>query len=475
MSYELRRKQSVFLFSCCSLKFSLTGKFDFATQQFNFYLLMKKLLAFGLMALAFCTLSAQEDYTSFFTGSLMDATTTPIGGVCLMGGATENDNAMRWFLERADGGDILVIRASGSDGYNDYMFSDLGVTVNSVESIVFNNAQAATDPYVLDRIAKAEAIWIAGGNQYNYVSFWRNTAVANLINTAITERNIVIGGTSAGMAILGGVYFTAQNGTVTSTTALANPYDNKVAISNAPFIRVPYLTQVITDTHYDNPDRRGRHTVFLARAIVDYNTPYYGIACDEYTAVCIDESGIASVYGTYPDFDDNAYFITPNCEVMNNLPENCASNQPLSWSQDGQALKVYAVKGTPTGLYTFDLNTWIDGDGGEWQDWSTDAGSFAAIEGNAPVCNPVNTTIVNPNLSFEVFPNPNNGRVRIQLNSSNRTEGNIQLLDASGKLLQSWPVVGSTDNLDLSTLSSGVYWLEYVNGEDRAVRQIVVR
>ncbi len=437
---------------------------------------MKKLLASGLMVLAFCTLNAQENYTSYFTGSLMDLVTSPAGGVCLMGGATENDNAMRWFLQRANGGDVLVIRASGADGYNDYMFNDLGITINSVESIVFNNAQAAADPYVLDRISKAEAIWIAGGDQYNYVSFWRNTGVANLINTAITQRNIVIGGTSAGMAILGGAYFTAQNGTVTSATALANPYHSKVAISNQPFIRVPYLDQVITDTHYDNPDRRGRHTVFLARAIVDYNTPYYGIACDEYTAVCIDENGTASVYGTYPDFDDNAYFITPNCEVMNNLPENCVSGQPLNWNQAGQALKVYAIKGTPTGLYTFDLNNWTEGVGGDWQDWSADNGSFTSIEGNTPNCNPVSTaTLVNSDFSFEVFPNPNSGKVRIRLNASIPTEGNIRLLDTAGKLLQSWPINGATDNLDLSALSPGIYLLEYVNGDERAVRQIVVR
>ena len=53
-----------------------------------------------------------------------------------MGGATEDDNAMIWFLERSNGGDILVLRTSGSDGYNNYLFSELGVNVNSVETIV---------------------------------------------------------------------------------------------------------------------------------------------------------------------------------------------------------------------------------------------------------------------------------------------------------------------------------------------------
>ena len=42
-----------------------------------------------------------------------------------MGGASEDDNAMKWFLERANGGDVLVLRATGADGYNDYLFSSL--------------------------------------------------------------------------------------------------------------------------------------------------------------------------------------------------------------------------------------------------------------------------------------------------------------------------------------------------------------
>ena len=29
-----------------------------------------------------------------------------------------------WILERSNGGDILVLRTSGSDGYNNYLFSE---------------------------------------------------------------------------------------------------------------------------------------------------------------------------------------------------------------------------------------------------------------------------------------------------------------------------------------------------------------
>ena len=143
-----------------------------------------------------------------------------------MGGASEHDEAMKWFLQQSNGGDILVLRATGSNGYNNYMYSQLGVSVNSVETIVCHNAQAAYESYVQDRIKKAEAIWFAGGDQWTYITYWRNTPVDSLINKGLAERNLVIGGTSAGMAIQGAYCFSAQNGTVTSPTALSNPFVN---------------------------------------------------------------------------------------------------------------------------------------------------------------------------------------------------------------------------------------------------------
>ncbi|MCH4822657.1 Type 1 glutamine amidotransferase-like domain-containing protein [Gramella lutea] len=186
-----------------------------------------------------------KDYTSYKTGSETDKETDPIGGICLMGGATESDEAMKWFLERAKGGDVLVLRTSGSDGYNNYMYSRLGVELNSVETIVCKNANASSDPDLHEKIKNAEAIWFAGGDQWDYVSFWRDTKVAELINKGIKERNIVIGGTSAGMAIMGGFYYSAENGSVRSDEALQNPYNRDVTIGNSKFIENDILADVI--------------------------------------------------------------------------------------------------------------------------------------------------------------------------------------------------------------------------------------
>lgn len=84
-----------------------------------------------LLHLFIAIYSTSQTYTTYFTGNTEDLITTPSGGICLMGGASEDDEAMKWFLNRANGGDVLVLRTSGgSNGYNEYMYSDLGVTLN---------------------------------------------------------------------------------------------------------------------------------------------------------------------------------------------------------------------------------------------------------------------------------------------------------------------------------------------------------
>lgn len=360
----------------------------------------------GAMALA------AQSYTSYFTGNGTDVSPAPLGGTCMMGGAAEHDGAMAWFLQRANGGDILVLRASGSNGYNDYMYSELG-GVNSVETIVFHNATASTDPYVLERIDKAEAIWFAGGDQWNYVSYWRNSPVAEHINQAIVQRNIAIGGTSAGMAILGGHYFTAQNGSVTSATALANPYTSTVTISGDPFLDVPYMHDVITDTHYDDPDRRGRHTAFLARMATDQGIRARGIACNEYVAVTIDPEGMAKVWGDWPNYQEYAYFLQVNC-VEPVVPEVCMAGQPLTWQRNGEALKVYKVPGLMQGGNWFDLNEWESGSGGSWQHWTVQAGAFSAQPGNAVECGGSVSVAVPDQAATEVLWDRPRSQARIQ-------------------------------------------------------------
>lgn len=317
-----------------------------------------------------------QSYTSYFSGNSKDIFTQASGGVCLMGGSSENDEAMKWFLKKANGGDVLVLRASGSDGYNDYMFEQLGIPLNSVETIVFHDSTASNEQYIHKKIAQAEAIWLAGGDQWKYVFYWRNTQIVRLINEAIQNRNIAIGGTSAGMAVMGGFYYSAEKNSVTSAEALEDPYHSSVTVDSAKFITNEWLSDVVTDTHYSNRNRKGRHVTFLARILVDYGDKAKGIACDEKIAVCIDSNGLSKIYGDYPQSENKAYFIQVNQESTQTLPENCTQNQALTWKWEGKSLKVYAVHGTMSGENTFDLADWKTANGGQWENWWVEAGQL---------------------------------------------------------------------------------------------------
>ena len=433
--------------------------------------MMKNLLFFFLLPLV----GIGQTYTSYFTGNTSDVETSPSGGVCLMGGSTEDDNAMKWFLERADGGDILVLRASGSDGYNNYLYSELGVTVNSVETIKFNSAEASNDPYVLQKIQQAEAIWFAGGNQWNYVSYWRNSPVDSLINIAISERNIVIGGTSAGMVIQGSYYFSAQNGTVTSEQALANPYNDRMTVEGTPFLINNYLQDVITDTHFDDPDRKGRLITFLARIYTDNGVQARAIACDEFTAVCIDTEGTARVFGGHPTYDDNAYFLQTNCEISSPEPENCSEGNPLTWNHNGKAVKVYQVKGTADGSNSLDLNSWKDGTGGVWMDWSVDEGAFSENAGEPLDC-AVNTNESSIEVDVQLFPSIANTSVTIASQKIDLNIKDVKVLNTLGQEIQLKISHQSQDSikLDVMDLRPGVYYVRIISkGKEFSVIEFI--
>lgn len=408
-----------------------------------------------------------QDYVSWRVGNNTSLVVQPSGGVCLMGGATENDDAMRWFLQRANGGDVLVLRASGQDGYNPYFYNDLGVALNAVETIRFNNSNASNNSYIHQRISEADAIWFAGGDQWNYVSYWRNTPIDSLINIAVQERNCVIGGTSAGMAILGEYYFSAQAGTITSSVALSNPTLSASSVSLSPFLTVPFLGQTITDTHYDNPDRKGRHIVFLANAYAQEPQHVKGIACDEYTAVCIDTTGWARVFGDFPAFDDNAYFLQMNCALSEGSPEAYSSNEPLTWDRNQEAIQVYSIKGTQSGQNGFNVSNWSEGNGGEWSFWSVNSGSLNQTSATEPACV---SQIDELDFDLQLYPNPTTGELTV---SSSFPFNQVSFFNTLGQ--QFFPTITQLNSIDLKHFPPGVYICRIEISGKSITQKIVVR
>jgi cyanophycinase-like exopeptidase len=426
-----------------------------------------------LLVFLMCRSHAQN-YTSYITGNSADTATIPLFGIALAGGATDNDQAMQWLLQRASGGDVLVLRASGSDGYNDYFFSDLGVPVHSVETIVCHNAQASYEDYIIEKIGQAELIFFAGGDQWNYISYWKDSPVEDAINNHMNSKQAPIGGTSAGMAILGGHYFSAENGTVYSEEALSNPYNEFMTIGHQDFLQTPFLHDVITDTHYDDPDRRGRHVAFLARIYADGYPQALGIACEEYTCVCIDETGLARAFGDYPEYDDYAYFIRHGCEDVL-TPELCAPNETLVWENNENALYALKTAASTSGDGTFSLIDWQTFEGGDWQEWwVTDGVLEVNLTSLGPFCPLQEVNAISDPRYFELVIHPNPAHDLVNITLTKNAERTI-VSDILGNTLLEQKIRERSVVIDIESLQPGNYFINVLSTDGtRAMGRFVV-
>lgn len=250
---------------------------------------------------------------------------------------------MARFLAAANGGDVSVIRASGSTGYNDYMM-DLA-DIHSAETFLITSRDAASNTTMNQILSQSEALFVAGGDQWNYSIHWSETPLDAAIRGLKDVKRIPFGGTSAGAMIWGGRFFDARNGTITSAEALADPFDEKLSLSPGLFGSAPILQNFIIDTHFSERDREGRLMAFMARG----RTPEYmpgGIAIDEKTAFVLDEDGIGTAYGL-----GFVWIYLPD-ETLGG-PETLVASIPLTWNRGGRAVRVWKLS---TGD-RFDLNT----------------------------------------------------------------------------------------------------------------------
>jgi beta-aspartyl-peptidase (threonine type) len=218
--------------------------------------------------------------------------------LALMGGGGSVDAAYRAIASHAGGGRIVILRAVSDDSFDpddgNYGESFRGKwgPVVSAETIVFHHREASFDARVLAALRGADGIFLAGGDQANYLNYWRGTPVQDALNAHV-RANRPIGGSSAGLAVLGHYSYTAlDGGSMESKVALADPFAAGVTLES-DFLHFRGLENVITDTHFSARCRLGRLIVFIAR--LDREHPaadVFGVGVDEKSALLIGADGI---------------------------------------------------------------------------------------------------------------------------------------------------------------------------------------
>lgn len=218
------------------------------------------------------------------------------GPVLAVGGGTEDygawsDAADGWFAGQAGMGHIVVIASSPQSQWIPEYLESLGAA--SAVNLTIPDRQTANSPETAAVIAAADGIWFKGGDQSTYVRYRKGT----LTETAIDAHHAsggVIGGTSAGCAVLGQVVYDATAGSLQPADALVD--------GRAPQISLLYdflglVPGVIFDTHFTERGRQARFLPLRGATRADADLDLVGIGVDHKTALAIGTDEVAEVIG----------------------------------------------------------------------------------------------------------------------------------------------------------------------------------
>ena len=276
----------------------------------------------------------------------------------LVGGGGEgygswSDQPYSWFVQKADSGKIINIDVDETSDWYPTYFISLGADLTS-RSLQISSIEDANNFLTYQELLSADGIFIEGGDQWDYITTWKNTYVQTAIEFVYNNGG-VIGGNSAGMAILGEVVFDAEHGSLTSDQAAYNPYHYRLSLTD-DFLSI--LSNVITDSHFNERGRLGRLIVMLARRSQDFEQDLLGIGVEYKTAFCIDENMVGEVHGEMVTIVSKTDSSDIQCAI-NEPPRftNIAFNQLLDGSQFNIETREMVEDGFWLNPYEPEMNT----------------------------------------------------------------------------------------------------------------------
>ena len=280
------------------------------------------------------------------------------GSIMLVGGGGEgygswSDQPYSWFVQKADSGKIINIDVDETSDWYPTYFISLGADLTS-RSLQISSIEDANNFLTYQELLSADGIFIEGGDQWDYITTWKNTYVQTAIEFVYNNGG-VIGGNSAGMAILGEVVFDAEHGSLTSDQAAYNPYHYRLSLTD-DFLSI--LSNVITDSHFNERGRLGRLIVMLARRSQDFEQDLLGIGVEYKTAFCIDENMVGEVHGEMVTIVSKTDSSDIQCAI-NEPPRftNIAFNQLLDGSQFNIETREMVEDGFWLNPYEPEMNT----------------------------------------------------------------------------------------------------------------------
>ncbi len=224
-----------------------------------------------------------------------------------------NSGRSEFFQKGSNGKDIVLVSQGIEqlEFINDVFDTYAAGKARSVTSVNITTREQAFDPRIASILSGADAIWFGGGAQSLYQSIFVGTPLLSALAKAASSA-VAIGGTSAGMAMLGkAAYIDLTWDSVKSRFVTQQPLSPRVQLM-AQGYQLPFsgltcvpnapLGGIVTDTHFSARDRMGRLAAFAAR------TGTRGLGVDESTALLI--SGVGNERKWTVFGQGNVYFVS---------------------------------------------------------------------------------------------------------------------------------------------------------------------
>lgn len=203
------------------------------------------------------------------------------GPLVIVGGGSMPDAARDEFVKLAGGVDHakIVVIPTASTTADDAKEADnflkpwRGAKVESVTLLHTRDRKTANDPAFCKPIADATAIWFSGGDQRKLTAAYAGTETEKAI-LALHRRGGVIGGTSAGAAVL------------SETMIVGGTTDAKTEKGFG------LLTGVVIDQHFTERKRLPRLS-----GLIEKNPEWVGLGIDEGTALILTQGRFFKIVG----------------------------------------------------------------------------------------------------------------------------------------------------------------------------------
>jgi cyanophycinase len=236
------------------------------------------------------------------------------GYICAEGGGSLartgwSSPVFKWMVEKGKGGPVVILGAPADPTAANELPEPGSATAPATEpdrlTQRFLEAGAQTvaderptramaDEDRLDRlIREANIVFMRGGSQTEYVELWKGTRLEAAVRD-LFARGGVVGGTSAGCAVLGKFVYDAKGGSCAAIDALTDARTSKISLTTDFLELVP---GVLFDTHFTERARLPRLAVMLGHIRSDFKQDPLGIGVDTRTALCISPDLTAEVIG----------------------------------------------------------------------------------------------------------------------------------------------------------------------------------